>query len=71
MTLSSYIYILHEVMKNLEDSRKIVLNQMYIHTYIQTRIVFPQKEATFPLVRIDYSKKTIQGGLYINQGITF
>ena len=33
--------------------------------------IFFQKKATFPLVRRDYYKKTIQGGSYINQGHTF
>ena len=38
--------------------------------YYTSQFFSPQNEATFPLIRRDYYKKTIQGGLYINRGIT-
>ena len=41
-----------------------------VFSNIKLTFSFSQKEATFPLVRRDYYRKTIQGGLYINQGIT-
>ena len=33
-------------------------------------VFFFQNESTFPLVRKDYYKETIQGGLNIDQGIS-
>ena len=41
-----------------------------IFGFVYVCIFVFQNEATFPLVRRDYYRKTIQSGLYINKGIT-
>ena len=43
---------------------------IYLYYALDVILFFFQNEATFPLVRRDYYRKTIQGGLYINRGIT-
>ena len=42
----------------------------YAFIYEDTPSLFFQNEATFPLVRWDYYKETVQGGLNIDRGIS-
>ena len=59
--------VIRDIVKRNVD---VEIQLPYCLIKIFLKIFLLPKKATFPLVRRDYYRKIMQGGLYINRGIT-